>query len=200
MNWLAHLLLSRPELDFQLGNLLADLIKGTDRLAFSPAFQQGAACHQAIDAFTDAHPLVLRSRARIGGGYRRFSGILIDVFYDHLLAQQWDRYHSEPLPQFTASLYAAIAAHPVAELPANAQAALHHMMQQDILGSYRHIDGIEVALRRVSARLSSRTGRPFALQDGMPELQAQHAGIAADFAEFFPLLQAHVAHWIEGCR
>src|SRR5262249_49426386 len=75
MNWLAHVFLSESTLEFRLGNLLADIVRGAEREAMSVEFQRGARRHQAIDAFTDAHPVVRRSRARIGSGQRRFSGV-----------------------------------------------------------------------------------------------------------------------------
>jgi acyl carrier protein phosphodiesterase len=195
MNWLAHLFLSEPDVEFQLGNLLADLVKGRDRLGMSPAFLRGTRCHQAIDAFTDFHPVVHRSRARIGAGHGRFAGVLIDVFYDHYLARDWQRYSPEPLESFTARLYAALGEHPI-PLPAEARGALQRMIADDRLGSYRRIDGIEESLRRLSLRLSVRFGKLIALEQAIGELTAHYDELGQDFAEFFPLLQAHVAQWL----
>jgi acyl carrier protein phosphodiesterase len=191
MNWLAHAFLSESDIEFRLGNLLADLVKGRDRTDMSAGFLRGVRCHQAIDAFTDSHPVVHRSRARIGGGYRHVTGILVDVFYDHFLALNWNRYSREPLDAFTARLYADILAHPV-KLPEEAQAAIDRMLNDDRLGSYRSVEGIEASLRRVSMRLSARTGKDFGLEKGVTELHANFDGLGSDFAEFFPLLQPSV--------
>ena len=155
------------------------------------SFLDGTRQHQAIDIFTDSHPIVHQSRARIGEGYGHATGILVDVFYDHFLAIDWDRYCAEPLAAFTARLYAEIRAHPI-ELPAEARAAVDRMLSDDRLGSYRRIDGIEAALRRVSMRLSARVGREFALEKAIPELLGNFGELASDFGEFFPLLQVHV--------
>ena len=92
MNWLAHVFLSEPNVEFRLGNLLADLVRGDARAAVSAEFARGAEQHKRIDAYTDAHPIVRRSRARIRTEYRRFSGVLVDVFYDYFLANDWSRY------------------------------------------------------------------------------------------------------------
>jgi len=194
VNWLAHVFLSEPDVECQLGNLLADLVKGRARQGMSAAFLRGTRCHQIIDSFTDFHPVVERSRHRIRAEYRRFAGILVDVFYDHFLARDWERYSPEPLATFTARLYAAIQAHPIA-LPLPAQLAVTHMIADDRLGSYRRLDGIAVALHRVSARLTARLGKPFALENALGELTAHDDALAADFAEFFPALQARVAQW-----
>ncbi|MEB3179870.1 MAG: DUF479 domain-containing protein, partial [Nostocaceae cyanobacterium] len=77
MNWLAHLLLSEYNVEHRLGNLLADLVKGSARQELNPRIQQGIACHQAIDTFTDQHSVVHRSKQRISDHYRRFSSILV---------------------------------------------------------------------------------------------------------------------------
>jgi acyl carrier protein phosphodiesterase len=191
VNWLAHAFLSKPEIDFRLGNLLADLVKGRDRAAMSAGFLAGVRHHQRIDAFTDFHPVVHRSRARVGGDYRHATGILVDVFYDHFLAIDWGLYSAEPLDAFTARLYADIRAG-MYSFPEEAQAALERMMRDDRLGSYRRLDGIEGSLRRVSLRLAARTGRDLGLERGVSELVANFDGLRTDFAEFFPQLQAHV--------
>jgi acyl carrier protein phosphodiesterase len=191
MNWLAHVYLSEPDVEFRLGNLLADLVKGRDRNAMPPRFLDGVKRHQEIDSFTDSHPVVHRSRGRVSAENRRFAGILVDVFYDHYLALDWDRYCDEPLDAFTKRLYAEVRAHPIA-LPAEAQAAVNRMLADDRLGFYRQVEGIEAALRRVSIRLAERVGRDFALERMISELHANFDGLKGDFTEFFPQLQAHV--------
>jgi acyl carrier protein phosphodiesterase len=192
VNWLAHVFLSEPNVEFQLGNLLADVVRGPQRDATSVNFRRGAACHKAIDAFTDAHPIVKRSRARIGSEHRRFSGVLIDVFYDYYLARNWERYSPIGLDAYTAAFYAAVQAHPI-ELPPDARVMLERIISHDLLGSYARLDGVERALRRISTYLNSRWRKQFALDQGVRDLLAHEAGFAADFDEFFPALQAHVA-------
>ena len=191
MNWLAHAFLSRPDVEFRLGNLLADLVKGRDLAAMPAGFLDGVRRHRAIDAFTDAHPAVRRSRARVGGGFRHATGILVDVFYDHLLALDWQRYAGEPLEAFTARLYAAVRSCPI-RLPPEARAAVEGMLADDRLGSYRRLDGIEAALRRVSVRLAARTGRDLGLERGVSALVTHFGGLRDDFGEFFPQLWARV--------
>ncbi|MBY0524681.1 MAG: ACP phosphodiesterase [Gemmataceae bacterium] len=195
MNWLAHVFLSEPDLDFRLGNLLADIVKGRDRHGMSDAFLRGTRCHQVIDAFTDFHPVVHRSRARVRDAHGRFAGILVDVFYDHFLARDWDRYTSEPLHVFTSRFYASIQAQPVA-LPGEARMAVERMIADDRLGSYRQIEGIEASLLRISVRLSARLGQTFEVERAIAELTDNDIGLAADFAEFFPQLRSRVDEWI----
>ena len=191
MNWLAHVFLSEPNVEFRLGNLLADIVKGSDRIGMSPQFLRGVNCHRAIDSFTDAHPVVRRSRSRISGPYRRFSGVLVDVFYDYFLAAQWRTYSSVSLDAFTADFYTQATACPIT-VPQPARIAIDRIVQHDLLGQYRHIEGVEHSLRRLSMRLTARWRKEFALQHSVADLLADESGFAADFAEFFPELQAHV--------
>jgi acyl carrier protein phosphodiesterase len=191
MNWLAHVFLSRADVEFQLGNLLADVVRGPQRDSLSASFVRGAACHKAIDAFTDAHPIVKRSRARVSSERRRFSGVLVDVFYDYFLARNFARYSPIALDAYTAAFYASVRAHPIA-LPPDAQTLLERIIRHDLLGSYARVDGVERALNRISIYLTSRWRKQFDLERGVADLLAHEAAFAADFLEFFPALQAHV--------
>src|SRR3954451_18505699 len=126
MNWLAHVFLSEPSVEFRLGNLLADVVRGPRRETMSADFVRGAVCHKAIDAFTDAHPLVKRSRARMSSEHRRFSGVLVDVFYDYYLARGWNRYSVMALDEYTAAFYASAEPH-LNELPPDARTMLERI-------------------------------------------------------------------------
>jgi acyl carrier protein phosphodiesterase len=192
LNWLAHVFLSESDVEFRLGNLLADIVRGEELRRMSATFQRGAQKHKQIDAFTDSHPIVKRSRARVSLEFRRFSGVLVDVFYDHVLATHWNAYSPIVLDAFTAKFYADIESRHI-ELPSSARVTLDRIIRHDLLGSYRRIEGVERSLRRISAYLSSRWSREFALEKGVADLVTHRAGFDADFAEFFPQLQAAVS-------
>jgi acyl carrier protein phosphodiesterase len=193
LNWLAHVFLSEPDVEFRLGNLLADIVRGEELRRMSAGFQRGAQKHKQIDAFTDSHPLVKRSRARVSREFRRFSGVLVDVFYDHLLATHWNAYSPIVLDAFTSKFYADIESSSI-ELPSSARVTLDRIIRHDLLGSYRRTEGVERSLRRISAYLSSRWQRQFELERGVADLVAQRAGFDEDFVEFFPQLRAAVSN------
>jgi acyl carrier protein phosphodiesterase len=190
MNWLAHAWLAGPDPETRLGNLLADLVKGSAREELGPGVLRGIAHHQAIDAFTDRHPLVLQSRRRIDPRYRRYAGILIDIFYDHILAQEWERYGTTSLAVFTAQVYADITPL-LPALPPAPREYMERLIELDVLGSYRHLEGVEHALRRIGRRLNARRPGVIVLEDSLPQLLEHHAALAQDFAGFFPELAAH---------
>ncbi|MET0496937.1 MAG: ACP phosphodiesterase [Steroidobacteraceae bacterium] len=188
MNWLAHVFLSDDDIEFQLGNLLADVVRGPELESMSPQFIRGVQRHKAIDSFTDAHPAVRRSRLRLGPEHRRFSGVLMDVFYDYFLATHWQSYSTVSLEEFTAAFYANATGSNV-HLPAPAQLLVDRIVGYDLLGQYRNVHGVEQSLRRLSQRLAVRWKRDFALESSVPVLLANETALAGDFAEFFPQVQ-----------
>ena len=187
MNWLAHLLLSEPTPAFRLGAILPDLLSAT-ALADLPAdFQPGIQRHHAIDAYTDSHPLFRRSVQRLTPPFRRFGGILVDVFYDHFLARDWASFSDTPLPEFAADVYASFETRR-ADLPPEVYRGLQHMKTADLLCSYRDLSGIAAALRRISSRLR----RPFDLASSIQLLERDYDLLHTDFTQFFPDLFTHV--------
>ncbi|HEU5069330.1 MAG TPA: ACP phosphodiesterase [Verrucomicrobiae bacterium] len=188
MNWLAHLHLSEPSPEFRLGNVLPDLL-GVRELASLPAeFQRGVTCHRRIDAFTDAHPCFRQSVARLAPPFCRFGGIIMDVFYDHLLAVNWPGFSPHPLRRCLDEFYASFAPQR-SRLPAAVWPVLERMREQDWLGSYGDLAGVRLALNRIGCRLS----QPRELGACGPELERNYAVLADDFARFYPELRAHVA-------
>lgn len=191
MNWLAHLLLSEPNVESRLGNLLADIVKGSARQQLNLHLQRGIQCHQFIDAYTDSHFVFQRSKQRISSKYRRFAGILIDVFYDHFLAKNWSKYSHVSLEDFTTEIYKSFLTYPA--VPTEASEIISRMATEDWLGSYRHVAGVEKALAGISNRLSMRRrDRTFDLHLSVHELISHYKALEEDFYEFFPDLRLSV--------
>ncbi len=186
MNWLAHLRLSPGDPLLRIGNLCGDFVRGVDVAALAPELQRGIRQHRAVDAFVDAHPIVRTSRERLDPPFRRLAGVLVDMFYDHYLARDWDRLgDGQPLPAFAASVHALLRQYE-ALLPPRLASVVPWMEGQGWLVGYAAIDGIDVVLRRMARRLS----RPTPLGEGAAQLRAHYDALAGDFAVFWPELVA----------
>src|SRR5277367_1527199 len=101
MNFLAHLYLSGDNPKIKTGNFIGDFVKGknlADR--FEKDIAKGIVLHREIDWFTDRHPVVKQSKDRLREKYRHYSGVIVDVFYDHFLARNWINYSSKSLSDF----------------------------------------------------------------------------------------------------
>jgi acyl carrier protein phosphodiesterase len=187
VNWLAHLRLAPEDPLLRIGNLCGDFVAGVDLTRLPPELQRGIWQHRAIDRFVDAHPVMRRSRQRLGPGLRRFAGVMVDVFYDHFLARDWAALgDGGPLPAFAAATYALLERH-AAVLPDRLREALPAMRAENWLASYARLDGIDLAL----ARMATRLRRPSPLGHGGEALRAAYAPLGSDFAELWPDLVAH---------
>jgi acyl carrier protein phosphodiesterase len=190
MNFLAHLYLSDDTPAAMAGNLLADFVKGPDVASLPADIQAGIRHHRRVDAFTDRHPLVQRSITRVGRRWGWFSGILIDVYYDHILAADWDRYSQTPLRAFADHAHRSILS--VADVvPPVARDYAFRLVGSDRLVRYADPAGVEEALARLSVRIAERMPtRAVQLHGAMTDLRAAHAGLCDDFHAFFPELIA----------
>jgi len=188
MNWLAHLYLSGNDPAMQIGNLLPDLLGPAELRGTGPAYRAGIERHYQIDSFTDAHPLFRRSTRRVGGELRRYGTIIVDVFYDHILSREWDRFSDTPREAFIQEFYRNLDRH-LPHLPPLAADRLTRLREENWLGSYHDTGGVALTLRRISGRLR----RPVALQEAVPALETDYPDFAADFDGFFPELRLHLA-------
>ena len=194
MNFLAHLFLSGPVdspayAGVLLGNFIADSVPGKQLEKYAPAVQAGIRLHRAIDTFTDQHAVVRRSTHRLrAAGYGKYAGVISDMFLDHFLARNFTDFSPENLTDFTKRIYTLLnACH--AEMPARVQHFLPYLTEQNWLLHYAGFDGLARALNGLSRRALPGSG----METAVLELQADYAAYEADFREFFPQLQQHVA-------
>ena len=91
-----------------VGGVVGDWIKGTLPGALPDDLAKGVALHRAIDHFAESHQAFNRSRTRVSPERRRYAGVLVDVFYDHLLARNWAAIHEQPLHEYCEFVYGLI--------------------------------------------------------------------------------------------
>lgn len=185
MNYLAHLLLASHSEEAMVGAFLGDFVKGSNAADFTAPIATEIAVHRRVDAFTDAHQIVQDARRLFEPARRRYSGIALDVFYDHVLASQWHRYHEEPLSEFGARCYRALERH-ADELPDRARFVASRMSRYDWLGAYAGFNGVEGALSGIGSRLS-RNGELLAAC--AHDLREHYEPLAAGFHDLFPQLR-----------
>lgn len=183
MNYLAHLYLSDDDADSLVGSLMGDFVKGRIDDGLPARVRDGVWLHRRVDSFTDAHPVVRRSKARIQPEFRRYAGILVDMFYDHFLARQWPDYASQPLEHFSRHVYR-VFTDQQHTFPSRMQHSMAYMVKNNLLVSYREVAGIAHALAGIEGRLK----RPSGLRHAATELHGNYADLFYDFSEFFPEL------------
>jgi acyl carrier protein phosphodiesterase len=185
MNWLAHLVLSESSPAFRVGNVLADILPIGELRALPDTFQAGVLRHRAIDSFTDRHPVFRRSVARLEPPFRRYGGVVIDVFYDHLLTASWTRHSELPLAEFVAQFHSDVESCR-SDIPHDAYVLFDRMRAGSWLTSYSDLAGVRTTLDRIARRLR----RPFDLGASIDELDRHYGALSRDFSEFFPEITA----------
>jgi acyl carrier protein phosphodiesterase len=193
MNFLAHLYLSGDNPKLMVGNFIGDFVKGKSALAkFEPEIIRGIELHRSIDAFTDKHLIVSTSKDRLREKYRHYSGVIVDVFYDHFLAKNWRDYHSQPLLEFSLASYKTIERFGDV-LPDGVRNMLPYMKRGNWLLNYSLVEGIHRAL----SGMASRTTFVSKMEEASSELVTHYDAFEKEFQEFFPQLNAHCIAKIE---
>lgn len=184
MNVLAHAFLAGGDAELRLGGVLGDFVHGTPDPALPPRVREGIHLHRAIDSFTDSHPEVRAARERMQPPFRRYAGILLDVWFDHLLARDFAKWSDVPLDAFSRDLRAELHA-AEAILPDALNRFLSYMDRHDLPAGYAQVERVAGAFAGLSQRLS----RANPVADGVPVLQAQAAELERTFENFFPDLR-----------
>jgi acyl carrier protein phosphodiesterase len=191
MNYLAHLYLSEDSEESILGSIIADFVKGSLVDQYPRGILTAINTHRKIDAFTDAHQMVLNSRKLFSPKRRRFAGIIIDVVFDHFLARDWSSYSELELDAFINKSYSILKRYRRL-LPGDLKFAVPRMIEEDWLGSYRYLDAIGVTLDRISKRMERRFNRGNKLHGAIEEVKLNYGELQAHFESFFPQLISYV--------
>ena len=186
MNFLAHIYLSGDNDLLKIGNFMADGIHGKHFDIYPTEIQKGIILHRAIDTFTDAHPIFRQSTKRLHANYHHYSGIIVDIFYDHFLAKNWSNYSDEKLEDYTERFYQSLRDNHDF-LSEKTQKMLPHLIAQNWLLSYQTIEGIENILERMDIRMKRNSNMRFSVA----ELRTFSPEFEQEFITFFEELRAH---------
>jgi len=188
MNFLAHLHLAQGDDDLMLGALLGDFVRGRRELWSWPAgIRDGIRLHRRIDRFTDHSRQVKSLRPLFPKPFRRYSGIVIDLAFDHELAVHWQKYSDQPLAQFDLEVRAVLARceH---ELPERLEQFMNYADRRGLFEAYRSEDEMLFSLAGIGTRLKREN--PLHQVKGIwPDLKP---AMAEAFNSFFPEIQSRV--------
>lgn len=188
MNFLAHIYLSNNDPKVTIGNFISDSVRGKKYKDYPKDIQVGILLHRHIDTYTDAHKTVRQSTKRLHENYGHYSGVIVDVLYDHFLAKNWATYSETPLNVFIEGFYDNLEDH-FDILPKRIQQFMPYMIGDNWLLSYQSIDGIQKVLDGMNRRTKNRSHMNLATK----ELQEYYKEFEAEFTAFFEDLRAFVS-------
>jgi acyl carrier protein phosphodiesterase len=187
MNYLFHLLLSGDDDELLVGNFMGDFIKGPVGDGYPLRVRQGIMLHRRIDSYAARDEDFRRSRLRLDPGYGHYRGVLVDLFYDHLLLTSWRHWCPLPLHDYLAAARQVVDDHE--ELLPPAARRLVPLIFDEFIPLYATIDGVGQALARMSRRVTRQN--PLTGSEG--ELAAHYPALMEDFQSFTPRLQRFAA-------
>lgn len=184
MNFLAHIYLSGDEELIAIGNFIADGIRGKQYRKFPKDLQIGILLHRQIDTFTDAHPVVRQSTKRLHTNYSHYSGVIVDILYDHFLAKNWSIYSNIPLNLYVDRFYQSLETN-FELLPTRIQKMIPFMVADNWLLNYAHLEGIQ----RVLDGMNRRTRNISGMNQATNELKEFYPQFEEEFTIFFDELR-----------
>ena len=183
MKFLAHAYLSGNNEEILIGNFIGDYIKGKNYLKYPEMVRKGILMHRDIDTFTDFHAITRRSRMQIIEKYHKYSGIIIDIFYDHFLASEFDKYSNTLLEDYVNFTYVILKRN-YKLLPISIKYWFPTFLENNWMMAYTTVEGIERVLDRMSANTSLPNHSDYAVEI----LRNEYNNLKKDFEEFFPLI------------
>ena len=194
MNFLAHIYLSGEDEEVKIGNFIGDYVKGSAFHIYPEKIKEGILLHRFIDSFTDKNKYTLVAKTLFTPKYRKYSGIVIDIIYDHFLAVFWNSYSTIPLLEFIDNFHNLLGKYREM-LPAEVQEMVPKLIANERLYSYRKIEGIKSVLSTMAIYTSLPDHSDFAIK----VLEENYDFLKENFFLFFSDIKNYLqtAHNIE---
>lgn len=187
MNFLAHVFLSGTNDHIKIGNFMADGIHGKNFDEFPLDVQKGIRIHREIDSFTDFHPIFRQSKHRLHERYGHYSGVIIDIFYDHFLAKNFASYSDIPLEIFISDFYTVLDTN-FEILTPRFKTILPVLKKENWFLLYATTEGLTHILYMMDRRTKLRSKMQFSIE----ELELFYTEFESEFTLFFIEVQAFV--------
>lgn len=187
MNYLVHLFVSNNDPMLQVGNWAGDMIRNKDLSSLPDQIRNGVFLHRSIDSFSDNHPLIKQGIERIRKHQGKYAPVVLDVYFDHILFLNWEKFSTEPFPAFSGRFYQRLEKH-ADSFPENIRSRARSMAMYDFLNAYTELEG----MRDVFKRIAQRARFPNRMEVALENLLENWEGFNADFLDFFPDLQTFV--------
>mgnify|MGYP000895441540 CR=1 FL=1 len=188
MNFLAHIYLSGEDEHVKIGNYMADSV-GNKIDDFPSGVKKGILLHRAIDTYTDQHPVFRQGTKRLHPIYHHYAGVIMDMFYDHLLAKNWSKYSDVPLENYAQDFYDILRRNENI-LAEKTKKQSSYMIQYNWLTEYASLEGIGVILAQMDHRTKHKSG----MANSVKELKQYYSEFEQEFFAFFEDMEQFVAN------
>ncbi|GAB1416023.1 ACP phosphodiesterase [Paludibacter sp.] len=193
MNFLAHIYLSGDDRKLQVGNFIGDFVKGNKYLDYPQRIRDGILFHREIDNFTDTHPIFIETVLLLRPTFKRYSGIIADMYFDYFLASEFDMFsRNKSLNRFSYEFYINVLWH-YKWLPDRLKRFIFHFISSNRLKKYADYDGLHSSLSIMNSRKSQAINPNLSIsflkenEDNLKSLFMEFFSEAIEFAKNNPL-------------
>ncbi len=191
MNFLAHFYLSGEDDDLALGNYLGDFLTAKEKADLPVTVQKGIELHHEIDRYTDSHPAFKESVSKLRPKFRKYAPVIVDIYYDHFLALDWEVHHHEELSVYANTKYQLLKRQHQLLSP-KAQRFFQYMHKSNILLNYRNTQD----LQRVFFGMSRRARFESGMEQAVDFLGDHYHDFKGEFVAFFPDIKTHISEYL----
>lgn len=153
MNFLGHIYFSDNDQELMYANLFGDFVKGSDLSSYPENIKKGIILHRAIDNYIDHHPDVVNLMHHLYPSLPKITGIAIDLYFDHLLASNWNKFHSVDYRDYLNKFYA-YSIEDESGYPESYKSFIRILKQRDWMIHYGSREGLDKMCNGVSQRIS----------------------------------------------
>ena len=196
MNFLAHAVLSFRDNDILAGNMMSDFVKGKSKYSYPKAIQKGITLHRMIDEFTDRHPATYEAKSFFRPEYRLYSGPIVDIIYDHFLANDSLEFPDAiALEEFAAQTYDSLTQSSI-HFPIVFASVFQFMKSENWLAGYRMVTGIQKSLDGLARRALYLRSAEKAYELFM----GNYTALQYCYEHFFPEVKSYALHELSNLR
>lgn len=139
------------------GDQVRGSLESVENLSLHPSILEGVRLHRALDTLSDSHPALLSAKALFPDSNRRFAGIALDLLGDWVLWRHWREFQHEPQWDFVKKCERTLVQNRI-HLPPAAADWTNRILSMHLLTACTSPQGIRIASRRVSGRLTQPDG------------------------------------------
>ncbi len=193
MNYIAHIQIGAHTQTHLLGNFLGDFVKGSNLAHLPKSLSQGIRLHRSVDVYTDVHPAVKACKQRFPKGLRRLSGVVLDIYFDYLLMQNWPQYSDKSSEQLFEQFYQQLKGNSLSVSQHFDQVATR-LIKHRWLDQYQYLPTCFQAMLSIEKRLNNKV--QFA-QQAKVFIDNNSEFLESSFHQFYPDCLKHAEQFIQ---
>ncbi|HVD98440.1 MAG TPA: ACP phosphodiesterase [Cytophagaceae bacterium] len=159
---------------------------------FSSSIEEGQLISHYIDEFIQKHPLCRKSIDLISPKARKYAHTILRLYYDHLLARNWDQYGTSSYEDFCAEIIGVMKEHN-SLFPYKPKRVANRIIKKKGILELRTINGLNQYIQDMTRYNSYNSS----ICESVGDLVKNYDTFNRDFREIFPEMEKEIAYKTE---